>query len=199
MDEQETFSINDLLPFFKALADASRLKIVGLLAVQPLSVEQISEMLGLRPSTVSHHLARLSEAGLVSARAESYYNVYMLVTERLEGMARRLLAKDTLPAVAADIDLNAYDRKVIADYSLPGGSLKTLPSQRKKLEAVLRHVQRAFEPGVRYSEMQVNEILKQFHPDTATLRRELVGYHLLERQGGGGDYWRPVEEEALLG
>jgi len=69
---------NELLSFFKALSDANRLKIVGLLARESLSVEQIAEMLSLRPSTVSHHLSILGEAGLVSARAESYYNIYQL-------------------------------------------------------------------------------------------------------------------------
>jgi hypothetical protein len=79
---------------------------------------------------------------------------------------------------------------VIRDYSLPGGGLKTIPGQRKKLEAVLRYIAPAFEPGVRYSEAQVNEILKQYHEDTATLRRELVGYRFLQRTGGGEEYWR---------
>jgi hypothetical protein len=43
---------------------------------------------------------------------------------------------------------------------------------------------------VRYSEKQVNEMLNRFHEDTATLRRELVGYGLMGREGGGGEYWR---------
>lgn len=68
----------ELLYFFKALADANRLKIIGLLAQSPLSVEQIAELLKLHSSTVSHHLARLAKVGLVSARAEGYYSVYQL-------------------------------------------------------------------------------------------------------------------------
>ncbi len=64
----------ELVAFFKALADANRLKIVGLLARQPYSVEELAALLDLKPSTVSHHLSRLAEVGLVSARAESYYN-----------------------------------------------------------------------------------------------------------------------------
>jgi len=64
--------IDQLLNFFKALSDANRLKIVGLLAQSPHTVEQLAEMLHLHPSTVSHHLNRLSKAGLVSARAEGY-------------------------------------------------------------------------------------------------------------------------------
>jgi hypothetical protein len=48
----------------------------------------------------------------------------------------------------------------------------------------------AFETGKRYKEKEVNEILSQFNDDTATLRRGMVEYHLMDRQGGGGEYWR---------
>jgi hypothetical protein len=43
---------------------------------------------------------------------------------------------------------------------------------------------------VKYSEKQVNEMLARYHSDTATLRRELVGYKLLRRHPGGVEYWR---------
>jgi len=185
--------LEELLTFFKALAEPNRLKIVGLLASQPLTVEQMAEMLNLRPSTISNHLSQLSHAGLVSARAESYYNVYSLDTMALETMAKRLLAHDTLPNMAAEIDTDAYDRKVIANFTYPDGRIKSFPAQQKKFEAILRYVLRAFEPGKRYSEKQVNEMLAKFHQDTATLRRELVTYHMLKREGGGGEYWRPEE------
>ena len=180
---------DELVAFFKALADANRLKIVGLLAQQPYSVEQLAAILDLRPSTVSHHLSKLSEVGLVSAKADSYYNVYRLEEETLQ-KTRLLFSQQDLAAVVENVDLDAYDRKVIEDYSLPDGRLKTIPAQRKKLEAVLRYVVEAFEPDVHYSEKQVNEILSRFHEDTATLRRELVGYGLMQREGDGGEYWR---------
>lgn len=179
----------DLLAFFKALADANRLKIIGLLAQGEFSVEQLAAMLQLRPSTISHHLSRLSQAGLVSARAEGYYNVYRLESSTLEEMAKTLLSRETLPDITASVDLGAYDQQVVANYSLPDGRLKTIPAQRKKLESILRYISQAFEPGIRYSEQQVNQILARFHEDTAALRRELVGYRLLSREGGGGAYW----------
>jgi len=180
----------ELVTLFKALADASRLKIVGLLAQQPYSVEELAALLGLKPSTVSHHLSRLAEVGLVSARAEGYYSVYMLDKAALEDSTRRIILSEEMATVVEDVDLDAYNRKVVADYTRPDGSLKTIPAQRKKLEAVLRHVVKAFEPGKRYSEKEVNQILGRFHADTASLRRELVGYKLMTREGGGGDYWR---------
>ena len=179
----------ELVTFFKALADANRLKIVGLLSQQPYSVEQLAAILDLRPSTVSHHLSKLADAGLVSARADSYYNVYQLEEEKLQ-QTRSLFSQQELAAVVEDVDLNAYDRKVVEDYSLPDRRLKTIPAQRRKREAVLRYVVKAFEPGVHYSKKQIDEILARYHEDTATLRRELVGYGLMDREDGGEEYWR---------
>ena len=180
---------DELLMFFKAMADANRLKILGLLAQENLSVEQLAGLLNIRSSTVSHHLAILSEAGLVSARTNSYYNIYQLEPKALESIAQHLLVKETLPAIAAEVDMDAYDRKVLEDYSLPDGRLKTIPGQRKKLDAILRYVARSFEPGVRYTEKEVNAILARYHQDTATLRRELVGMGLLKRSPSGAEYW----------
>ena len=185
-----TDSNQQLVTFFKALADANRLKIVGLLAEKSYSVEELAALLQLKPSTVSHHLARLAEAELVTSRGESYYTVYQLDRKTLEEKSRSMFSQGELSTVAAQVDLSAYDNKVIKDYSRSDGSLKTLPSQRKKLEAILRYVVQAFDAEKRYSEKRVNEILSQYHEDTATLRRELVGYGLMKREGGGGEYWR---------
>lgn len=181
----------DLVTFFKALSDANRLKIIGLLAQQPYSVEELAALLDLKASTVSHHLAKLAKVGLVSAKSDSYYNVYQLDEKALEMKSRSLFSQENLAASVVDVDADAYDRKVIAAYTRPDGSLKTIPAQKKKLEAILRYVaQKAFKVGKRYSEKQVNDILKNFHADTASLRRELVGAGLMKREGGGGEYWR---------
>jgi predicted transcriptional regulator len=188
MDEEN--ASEELLNFFKALADASRLKIIGLLAQGEYSVEQLAELLKLHPSTVSHHLSRLNKAGLVSARADGYYSVYQLETRSLEEMAQRLLSREDLPAVAADVDLDAYDRKVLNSYLGPDGRLKSVPLQRKKLEVVLRYLAHQFELGVRYTEKQVNEIIARFNEDTAGLRRDMVDLGYLKRLSGGREYWR---------
>jgi biotin operon repressor len=180
---------NELVTFFKALADANRLKIVGLLAQRSYSGEELAALLDLKPSTVSHHLSKLAEVGLVSARAEGYYNVYQLEEAALQ-KTRLLFSHADLVSAASGVDADGYDRKVIGDFTRPDGSLKEIPAQRKKLEAILRYVVKAFEPDTRYGEKQVNEILSRYHADTASLRRELVASKLMEREGGGGEYWR---------
>ncbi len=178
----------ELLEFFKALADANRLKIIGVLAQQPCTVEQLAAMLELQPSTTSRHLSYLAHVGLVSARAEGYYSVYRFEAAALEALAKRLLARETLPAIAADVNLDAFDSKVLRDFSLLDGRLKTLPAQRKKMEAILRHAVTLFEFDVEYPEKEVNRILAQLHEDTATLRRELVDNKFMARDRG--IYWR---------
>ena len=192
--------VAELLAFFKALADENRLKIIGLLAQRPYSVEKLAEALGLGVSTTSHHLSRLSKARLVSSRTDGHYYIYSLQTDTLKSMAQHLLHDEELPRLSENLSQGAggieeaYDRKVLANFTGVDGRITAFPAQEKKHLALLRYVLKSFEPGVRYSEKQVNEILLHYHDDTATLRRGLVEYHLMSREGGGGAYWRPLEE-----
>src|SRR5262245_65345304 len=140
-----TNSSDELVTFFKALADANRLKIVGLLAEKSYSVEELAALLKLKPSTISHHLSRLADAELVTSRGESYYTVYQLDKKLLEEKSRSMFSPAELSTVAAEVDADAYDKKVIKDYSRRDGSLKTLPAQRKEFDAILRYVVQAFD------------------------------------------------------
>ncbi|MHB1118699.1 MAG: DUF2087 domain-containing protein [Bellilinea sp.] len=184
---------NELLTFFKALADENRLKIIGVLAQKPSSVENIAAQIGLSMSTTSHHLARLAKAGLVSARTEGHYYIYSLHTDALKSMSQRLLHDEQLRQLSQPVSEDAYDQKVLSNFLDSEGRIKSFPAQDKKLRAVLRHAVKAFEPGLRYPERQVNEILSRFNEDTAFLRRSLIEYKLMEREGGGGAYWRSPE------
>ena len=193
MTDQE--QINSLLNFFKALADENRLKIVGLLAQKPSSVEALADALGLSAST-SHHLARLSKSGLVSARADGHYYIYSLNTDALRGMSQHLLQEENLPALsqgAVNTGDDLFESKVMKAFIDSEGRITAFPAQEKKFLVLLRYVLKAFEPGQRYPEKEVNEILKRYNEDTASLRRGLVEYKLMQREGGGGVYWRAEE------
>ena len=189
MIEERTAEFEELLAFFKALGDEKRLKIVGLLAQKSLCVEELAAILDLSAATVSHHLRKLVEAGLVAASAEGYYNVYSLRAETLREMSRRLLSTETFQGTARALDLGSYDRKVLRDY-LEDGRLKKIPAQRKKRDVILRYILQEFEPGRQYAETEVNEIISRFHEDYATIRREFVIRRMMDREGGGGCYWR---------
>jgi hypothetical protein len=78
--------------------------------------------------------------------------------------------------------------RVLSHFLDADGRLHTIPTKRSKLLVVLDFLSQAFEPGLRYPESRVNEILGEFHPDHAALRRYLVENGFLDR--ADNHYWR---------
>lgn len=68
------------------------------------------------------------------------------------------------------------------------GSLTSIPTKMRKRLVVLDLLSQEFEPGERYTETEVNNRLRAFHPDVAALRRYLVEEGFLDRAEGA--YWR---------
>ncbi len=174
------------LQFFRALADESRLKIVGLLANGEHSVDALAEALHLKAPTVSHHLAKLRAAGLVRMRAEGTVHLYSLDMTILRQMSRDILTPERIASLADDEEGDAWERKVLRQ-SFEGERLKQIPVSRKKRDVILNWLAGHFELGKRYPEAEVNAILKRHQEDSATLRRELMNGGWMER--AGGVYW----------
>ena len=78
--------IDQRVKLFKMLGDKSRLKIVSSLMKEPMYVELIRERLGLNSSTVSFHLKKLEQIGLVRSEKEQYYVMYYLEKEKLKSL-----------------------------------------------------------------------------------------------------------------
>jgi len=189
--ESETTDLHaELLQLLKALADANRLRIVGLLAQRSLSVEELAANLGVGMPTTSHHLSRLAASGLVEARPSGHHSLYSLRPHAIQELAQRLLRQEALPRLAPPVTQDAFDRKVLRTFTDEGGRITSFPAQQKKYLVLVRHVLRAFEKGRRYSEREVNAVLRNFNDDTARLRRSLVEHGFMQREGGGGAYWR---------
>ena len=79
------------------------------------------------------------------------------------------------------------------------GRISVMPAKRAARLVLLDQVAQAFEPGRRYPEQAVNEILKAVYDDHAALRRYLIDESLLSRPPDG-TYWRsggtvPIAEE----
>jgi ArsR family transcriptional regulator len=79
--------------FAKALADETRQKIMNLTCCEWLSVNEIVEKVGVSQPTVSHHLAILREAGLVSLREEGKQTFYTLNQNRVVACCGQLMVK----------------------------------------------------------------------------------------------------------
>jgi hypothetical protein len=69
------------------------------------------------------------------------------------------------------------------------GRITAMPAKRTRRRQLLDEVAQAFEPGRRYPEPVVNEILRSVFDDYCTLRRYLVDEAFLSRTAAG-TYWR---------
>src|SRR5438477_11775364 len=176
-----------LLQFFKALADETRLKLLGILANREYSVEELAALLQLKAPTVSHHLTRLKELDLVGMRSEGNTHIYWLNAEALRKSSKGLLSSEKMASLVDDVEGDAWERKVLKDF-FEGTRLKEIPASRKKRSIILRWLATQFEPGIPYKESEVNEIIERHHPDTAWLRRELIAEKLMQRENAM--YWR---------
>jgi hypothetical protein len=180
----------ELLSVFKALADESRLKIIGLLATRERSVDELATTLKLKPPTVSHHLSTLREIGLVDMRASGTTHVYNFQPEALRRLNRRL-APEKL-AIPDDAGGDEWERKVLSDFT-EQGRLRAIPAGERKRLVMLKWFARKFEPGRRYSELEVNAIIAEFINDYASIRRYLVDNGLMDRRSSV--YWRVESAE----
>jgi hypothetical protein len=172
-----------MLQFCKAMADESRLKMVGLLSGAEHSVQQLASMLNLKEPTVSHHLAVLKQLELVRMRADGNFRWYRLNEEVLGKISRAVFRPENIARLAVTADARGFERKVLDNF-LDGDRLIEIPVTYKKRLVILKWLARFFELGISYNEAQVNAILKPHHQDCATLRREMVGCGMLAREKG---------------
>ena len=78
---------------FKALGDPARVKIVNLIARsdEPVCACEFIPFLGLTQATVSHHLKKLTDAGLLEREQRgkwAYFNLNPEAVSRLESLVR---------------------------------------------------------------------------------------------------------------
>ncbi len=178
---------DELMNFMKSLADPARLKIAGLLGVDALTPAQVADRLGMDLAEVTQKLEQLASAGLAHKEGQAY----RLDSQALEKLTRQVLAQSHPPA--AEFEGDEFTVKTLRAYLARDGSLKAIPTQHKKLIVILGHLAKEFQPGVRYPESQVNQVLRIYHEDTAALRRYMVDNGLLQREKG--IYWREVKQK----
>ena len=70
--------LDDRVHLLKTIADATRLRILGLLADRPHTGRELADALGLSAATVSHHMHRLEGVGIVTATPDATRRVYTL-------------------------------------------------------------------------------------------------------------------------
>ena len=167
----------------RALADPERLAVAGALAGGPQTSADLAAGLHVPIHRVRRHLSRLGSVGL--AVVEGDRRTWRFVAEAL-----RRAAQDVGPSRDPGLTLGAIDEEeaAVLRHYFVGGRLREIPARQAKRLVVLTRLALEFDVAVLYPEAQVNEVLKRFHPDPASIRRYLVDEGLLSRERG--QYWR---------
>lgn len=163
------------------LADGDRLRVVAALVLGAATTDEVTTATGLDLRAAVTALGRLADRGLVEQDGHGW----RLAEEELRASARATASLD--PPSDEHADLPAEAARVLRAF-VRGGRLVDLPAQRAKRMVVLDLVAQDLEPGRRYLEAAVNDILRRWHDDTAALRRHLVDEGLVAREAGV--YWR---------
>ena len=96
----------DPVLFAKAISDDTRQKIMSECCCCELSVNEIVEKMEVSQPTVSHHLAILREAGLVTVREEGKQTFYTLNQDQVVYCCGQLMVKFAPEEKATQILLN---------------------------------------------------------------------------------------------
>ncbi|OCA85641.1 ArsR family transcriptional regulator [Bacillus sp. FJAT-27225] len=176
--------LDRLVSFYKAMGDPTRIRITALLSVGPLHGQAIAGKLGLTPPTITHHLKKLREVGIVNERRDKntiYFNLNESTIKQHAKVLSQLLEKKG-EELAEMVDTSLEKQKVITNFFTKEGKLKSIPAQRKKKLFVFEHIVQGLEKGRKYKEKELNEYIKKFHEDYATIRREFIINHFMYRE-----------------
>ena len=86
-----------------------------------------------------------------------------------------------------DVSIEEFERRFVRD-----GQLVCIPKKQAFHRAMLRYVAMRFDPGVTYSERDVNGIIAAIFDDYAYIRRDLIDHEIMERSDRGDAYWLAV-------
>jgi hypothetical protein len=140
------------------------------------------------PSTVRNHRFALRER-------QKQAKVFLAIMELFGEEAPAKQGFVDIPRSVTNVDerfaiTGEENDKIIAAYlESPEGPLKIFPGKEKKRLAILRHIMKSFAADRRYSEKEVNAVLKVFYEDYVLLRRYLIDYGFMDRTVDGSAYW----------
>ncbi|MEH7084854.1 metalloregulator ArsR/SmtB family transcription factor [Neobacillus drentensis] len=178
--------LDKIVSFYKTMGDPTRIRIVAILAKGPLHGQAIAGKLGLSAPTITHHLKKLREIHVVYDRRVKN-TIYFYLNESLINQQAKVFT-ELLEKKGEELDemveSSLERQKIIENFFTKTGKLKNIPAQRKKKLIVFEHMIRGLKMGEKYEEKQLNEFIKQFHDDYATIRREFIINHYMFRENG---------------
>lgn len=155
------------------LGDEERLRVVAAIALGARTVDDVARTGDLHLDEVRRALPRLIAAGVVEQQNGLHVNVEPF----------REAARDRPPRARELPNATPEQARVLRNFA-EDGRLRSVPMRAAQRRVVLEYLAGRFEPGVDYAEAEVNELLRHFHDDYASLRRYLVDERLLTRSAG---------------
>lgn len=149
----------------------------------------VNELGGGSTSTIRNHRFSLREK-------EKQSKIFLAIMGLLEGQEKTEQKFIDIHRTATMID-NRYaithkeNEEFLDKYFEEGldGPLSKFPIKQKRKIIVLRHIITKFDGTKKYTEKEVNEILKNIYSDYVTLRRYLIEYGFMDRMDDGSLYW----------
>ncbi|MBN1999997.1 DUF2087 domain-containing protein [candidate division KSB1 bacterium] len=157
------------------------------LLYQGLTDGDIAQKLGNAKSTIRNHRFFLRE---------KYRETKILLAILDELYEHRDKPEDefvtfhsSLPVRDDRAKVTKKEQQQILNKYFDGIRLRQFPKQQKRKLVLLKHIAEMFDRHEKYSEKQVNELLKKVQEDHVTLRRYLIEYGFMERKKDGSEYW----------
>jgi hypothetical protein len=179
------------------LAEPDRLRALAAVALGAGTLAEVAGRAGLEPKAAARALSRLVAGGLLDGGAGGGYRVRTDAIQAAAKPPHTVVSGDAgLDAPLPLVDSAAGEdgpggrppgppagspEEVVLRRFLQRGRLLSVPAARGKRLVVLNYLAGLFEPGRRYPEAEVNQLLGRYHPDYALLRRYLVDDGFLDR------------------
>lgn len=153
--------------------------------------EIIKQQNGGSPSTVRNHRFKLKEK---EKQAKVFLAIMELLNRNSNEKDRNNFVSFHKGAKMVDeryVTTEEEKQKILSTYFKQGldGSLDSFPSKEKRKLIVLQNIMKRFEPNRKYTEKEINSILKMIYADYVTIRRYLIEYGFMDRSKDCTEYW----------
>ncbi|GKX31218.1 transcriptional regulator [Vallitalea longa] len=148
--------------------------------------KETAKKLSISQSTIRNYRFKLRE----KEKQAKIFTILMDLTARHSDSNKLVEPHKTATMIDDRYQITKEEsEKIIKRYFTEEGGLKDLPSKEKRKIIVLRHIADNFKPNNRYSEKEINRIIKRIYDDYAIIRRYLIEYGFLDRTKDCTYYW----------
>lgn len=155
-----------------------------------MSDGEIAKKLGVSPSTVRHQKfmfrEKAKQAKLYLAMFEHIFSARLANSEAIIPIHNNATYLDDRYVITVqerghilETSFESFDPLKLKDFS---------PKEKKKV-VILARIAEQFKVGARYTEKEVNQILKPVYGDYPLIRRYLIMYGFMKRADDGSSYW----------